>query len=93
MTRLEGMIVRTALAALFSMLAGCASTTVYRDGKPILKTQADAKSLAFSQGDTSLKVVGLNHSTPTRAGGSVIGTTGTAVAGAATAVLTRGLVK
>lgn len=92
MTPLEGMLIRIALACLFSALAGCASTTVRNaSGQTILHTQADAQDLEFHQGDTSLHVVRLDHSTPTRAGGSVIGTTGTAVAGAAAAVLTRGL--
>ena len=34
MTPLQGMIIRFALAALFCALAGCASTTVYRDVVP-----------------------------------------------------------
>lgn len=77
-----------ALALAFAM-SSCASTTVYQGGQKILTTQANAASLAFKQGDTSLEVTGLDHSTPTRAGGSVIGTTGTAVAGAAAAFLTK----
>lgn len=73
-------------------LAGCAQTTVFRNGQPILKTQANAKLLVFQRGDTYLRIEGLNHSTPTRAGGSVIGTGLSGVAGIATVVATKGLV-
>lgn len=76
-----------------AFLSGCASTNVYRGGRKILSTQADAAQLEFRDGNTSLKVVGLNHSTPTRAGGSVVGTAGTAVGGVATALLSQGIVR
>ncbi len=75
------------------VFVGCAQTTVFRNGQPILRTQANASLVVFSQGDTALRIEGMNHSTPTRAGGSVIGTTGTAAAGVATAILTNGLVR
>lgn len=41
----------------------------------------------------SLIMRDVNHSTPTRAGGSLIGTTGAALTGVAGAVLTHGLVR
>lgn len=66
---------------LTAFLPGC-QTTVYRDGKPILRTQANAKRVEFHQdakGATSLVIDGLNHSVPTRAGGSVAGTVGTSI--------------
>ncbi len=80
------------LAALLAFaLTACASTTVYRNGKRVLNTQANASLLVFHQGDTDLRIEGLNHSTPTRAGGSVIGTAGTALTGIVTAVAAHGL--
>lgn len=74
-------------------LPSCAQTTVYRNGQPILKTQANAKLLVFQQGNTYLRIEGLNHSIATRAGGAVIGTGLSGVAGIATVVATKGLVR
>lgn len=76
---------KTCLLILCLFGAGCAQTVVYRNCKPILKTQANAKSLVFRQGDTYLRIDGLNHSTPTRAGGSVAGTIGTSIVSGITA--------
>ncbi len=78
---------KAALLAL--MLCGCASTSVYRDGKRILFTQANATHLEFRQGDTSLVIDGMDHSTPTRAGGSVAGTIGASLAAMSAKVLTK----
>jgi hypothetical protein len=80
------------LALIAILFSGCASTSVFKNGQKILFTQANANSLEFRQGDTFLKIEGLNHSTPTRAGGSVIGTTGTALTGVAGAVVAGGIV-
>lgn len=74
-------------------LTGCADTRVYRDGKLALKTQANANLITFHQGDTDLRIEKMNHSTPTRAGGSVIGTAATGVTSIATAIATKGLVR
>lgn len=76
---------KTCLLILCLFGAGCASTTVYRNGQPILKTQANAKSLVFRQGDTYLRIDGLDHAGPTRAGGSVAGTIGTSIVSGITA--------
>lgn len=84
----------TKLALLpFLFLCSCANTVVKRDGKVVLWTQANASTLEFHSGDTSLKMTMMNHSTPTRAGGSVIGTTATGAAGVITALVTKGLVR
>lgn len=72
---------------------GCANTVVKRDGKVVLWTQANASTLEFHSGDTSLKMTMMNHSTPTRAGGSVIGTTATGATGVITALVTKGIVR
>lgn len=56
------------------LLCSCASTKVYRNGLLVLNTQADASNFEFIQGDTQLRATRLNHSGPTRAGGSVLGT-------------------
>ncbi len=83
-------IVWIASALLLAFVfAGCASTSVYRGGQKIFTTQADAGQLEFHDGGTSLTVQGLNHSTPTRAGGSVIGTAGSAVTAAAAAIIAK----
>lgn len=73
-------------------LTGCAQTQVFRNGKCVFKTQANASLVVFHQADTDLRIEGMNHSIPTRAGGSVVGTAATGAASIATAVLTRGLV-
>lgn len=83
---------RAVMILLGLALVGC-ETKVYKDGNLILKTQANAKSLVFRQGDTYLKIDGMNHSTPTRAGGSVLGTGLSGATGVATAILTKGLVR
>lgn len=80
------------LTALCLILPACAHTVVKKNDQVILDTQANADLVEFRQGDTSLKMVKMNHSTPTRAGGSVIGTAATGATGIATAILTRGLV-
>lgn len=77
----------------FLFCIGCAQTSVYKNGQRVFATQANASLVVFHQGDTDLRIEGLNHSTPTRAGGSVIGTAGTAAAGVAATILTNGLVR
>lgn len=67
------------------VLSSCAHTIVRKNGRVILDTQANARLLVFKQGDTYLYIDGLNHSTPTRAGGSVVGTAGTAIVSGITA--------
>ena len=58
------------LAIACLLLAGCASTTVYEDGKPVMKTTADASNIKINTGRTSLSADTLNHSTPTKAQGT-----------------------
>lgn len=81
------------LPLCFLLFASCAETQVYRNGQLALRTQANASLLTFHQGDTDLRIEGMNHSTPTRAGGSVVGTAATGLAGVATAVLSKGLIR
>jgi hypothetical protein len=72
---------RRILALLVLALSGCASTTIYENGKPVLRTQADVQNLTFvTSNGTKFHADSLNHSLPTRAGGSVVGTTGAAIA-------------
>lgn len=72
------------------LFTGCASTSIYENGRKVFTTQANANELSYvsAQGST-LKVSGLNHSTPTRAGGSAIGTAGTAIVSGITAAVAR----
>jgi hypothetical protein len=54
---------------------GCAHTEVRENGATVFKTQMNAKRLTYrSPAGSYLSVEGMNHSTPTRAGGSVLGT-------------------
>lgn len=81
------------LCLLSVFFVGCAQTSVYRNGQCVFRTQANASLIVFHQADTDLRIEGLNHSTPTRAGGSVIGTASAGATSLATALLTRGLVR
>lgn len=83
-------ILALAAWALF-YLTGCASTTVYKDGEPVFFTQSNARVVDFRNGDVSLHIEGLNHSTPTRAGGSVIGTATAGALPIITAITSNGL--
>jgi len=71
------------LTLIAIMLPGCA--TEIRDPKTgivVFKTYGDAKNITFAKSGDSyqLHADDLNHSLPTRAAGSLIGTTGTAIA-------------
>ena len=61
------------------LLSGC-STVIYEDGRPIARIQSDARNVTLLTRKTYFHADTLDHSTPTRAAGSVIGT---ATAGAA----------
>ena len=87
MTRffLFGLLILTAV-----MFPGCA--TEIRDPKTgiiVFKSYGDAKNITYAKtGDSyQFHADDLNHSMPTRAGGSIVGTTGVAIA---TSGLTRG---
>lgn len=68
------------LAACFT---GCAHTDVYDpSGHRLFRTEANATSLAYHSGTTSLEIVGLNHSTPTTAGGRSVARVVTSVGAA-----------
>lgn len=66
------------------LFAGCAHTEIRdpKTGVVVFKTYGDSSQIAFSkQGENyEVQAVNLNHSTATRALGSVIGTTGTSFA-------------
>lgn len=70
------------LILLSLLFCSCASTSVYENGKPVLKTQMNARRVVYrSPAGSYLEVEEMDHSTPTRAGGSVIGTAGSAAIG------------
>lgn len=71
-------------------LSGCAQTAAYKDGRCIFRSQANAKLITFRNADIELRVEDLDHSTPTRAGGSVVGTTGAAVMAVVASTAMRG---
>lgn len=83
------------LLFLLTVLFGaCASTEVRENGRVVFKTQMNCAYMEYQSPSRSRLIVhGMNHSTPTRAGGSVIGTIGTAVTGVAGAVITNGIVR
>lgn len=67
---------RLALLLVVACLMTACSTTI-RDpqtGVVIFRTEADATNVTFKSGSTYFHADRLNHSTPTRAGGSVAGT-------------------
>lgn len=57
------------LGALTLGLMGCASTEVRENGQRVFRTQADAQSIELTTKNTHLVMQGVNHSTPTLAGG------------------------
>lgn len=77
------------LAAIALAFAGCASTAVYENGKPVLRIQADALNVTLATlGGTKFHADKITHSVPTRAIGANIGTAtagATAILGAAVA--------
>jgi len=58
------------------LFTGCAFTEVSdpKTGKRVFYTQADATNITYTGPGYSFHADRLNHSTPTRAGGSVAGT-------------------
>lgn len=79
------------LALLPLLLIGCAHTKATAEYVDI---QANCSYVEWHGGPRpSLIMRDVNHSTPTRAGGSLIGTTGAAMTGVAGALLTNGLVR
>jgi hypothetical protein len=63
------------LLCLPLLLIGCASTTVSEGGHKVFTTQMNCAEMEYrSPAGSYLRVRGMNHSTPTRAGGSVLGT-------------------
>jgi uncharacterized protein YcfL len=55
------------------LLTGCASTRFYHNGQLVLETQANITGLVVTK-DGELRAAKVDHSTATRAGGSVVGT-------------------
>lgn len=88
-------MIKLILASLF--LCGCASTTFYENGKPIMKMQGDATNVTFHSDTIHFHADVLNHSMPTLSGGQaaaqVVGATGTVAGVVAGAVATGGIVK
>lgn len=72
------------------LLTSCASTVIYKDGLPVMRTQADATNINFTSGDVTFHADTLNHSRPTVAGGKavsgVLGAGGAAVTAVATGI-------
>jgi hypothetical protein len=87
--RLRALVIFLGIAVLLFAASGC-STTVYRNGKPALKTYADATNIKLGA-DGSFSADRLNHSTPTRAAGSVVGTAAAGALPIVTAVARGGL--
>lgn len=76
---------------LVASLTGCARTSATAER---FHTQANVDYVEWHGGKNPRLIMrGVNHSTPTRAGGSLIGTAGAAGAGVITAWLTKGLVR
>jgi hypothetical protein len=74
---------RSALLLCF-LLSSCQTVVYGPDGRPQFRTYGDVAGLTFTGPGTTLHADTLNHSTPTRAGGSVVGTAFTGIGGAIT---------
>ncbi len=75
--------------ALFALLSSCASSTFYREGKPIAHFEGDMRNVHYKDGDTEF-TGDIDHSTPTKASWS--GATGAVSAAgvvATTSILKR----
>lgn len=75
-----------ALAA--TMFTGCATSTLYSHGQKVAVFQGNIDGMVFhygADGSIDWTCAKVNHSIATRAAGSVIGTTGTALSGIVTA--------
>ncbi len=73
----------TRLVLLCLLMSSCSTTLYHPNGKPKFRTYGDSASIAYQDKTTTLQVTGLDHSTPTRSAGSVVGTglTGAAALG------------
>lgn len=71
------------------LLTGCAYTRLAdpTTGKTVLFTQANAQSFAYTGRGVSLTVIGLDHSTPTTAGGAAFAQGANAVGAAGTGLV------
>lgn len=69
-------------------LTSCASTKFYHNGQLVLDTQANITGLVVSR-DGTLTATRIDHSTATRAAGSVIGTAAAGVLPIVTSILAR----
>lgn len=69
------------------LLAGCTSTTIYKNGKPVLRTEGDIVGLEMV-GD-NIRIAKLDHSSATRAAASGITAAGSAVAATGLATLLK----
>lgn len=94
---MNGMNPKLLLVLLAIILAGCASTVVKsRTGHVLLRTQADAARVTFYYAgggeviDCAMEQP--NHSVPTRAGGSVVGTTFSGATSLVMAGVSKGLI-
>lgn len=55
---------KTLLALAIAMtLSGC-GTTIYKNGKPILRTYGDARQIAFTDGKTEFAAARITHPNP-----------------------------
>jgi hypothetical protein len=68
------------LFIIYLSLNSCSTTLYHPNGKPKFRTYGDSASIAYQDKTTKLQVTDLNHSAPTRATGSVVGTTMTGAA-------------
>lgn len=85
---------KTHLLVLICIPFGACSTVIKGpNGKTRMRTYANARYMHYKDENCEMTIHGMNHSTPTRATGSVIGTTGSAGTSLVTAWLTRGVVR
>lgn len=76
------------LALLALLFTGCATSSFYSHGRKFADIRADLTDVSIhyaADGSIDFRATRMNHSVPTRAAGSVLGTAGTALSGAITA--------
>lgn len=77
------------LFPILILLGSCATSTIYRDGKPIAVLQCDAEALTITQktnGETTITARRINHSIPTEAQGRQFAAKATAAGSAAAGI-------
>ena len=86
MTPLKFLVFGLECIALIA-LTGCAATTLYSGGKPIIRIQSNATNISYTGNGVTFHADTLDNSGPTIAGGQAFAQGASAVGSAATGVI------